>query len=75
MVGRLILQQGEEFSTNMELKTKLEAIWGIKEFKLIRMQGGSYHILLWSVEDQGAIMVMGVINIKAWNFSTFALVT
>lgn len=48
----------------MILKNKLEMAWGIKNSKVIPMKGGIYHILLMSVEDQGMVMAMVVINMR-----------
>lgn len=64
VVGKLVLWRWEEIQTNMALKTKFEAVWGIKDFKVIRIQGTTYHILLKSVYNQGIVMAKGMTNIK-----------
>lgn len=49
IVGRLSLQRGEDFPTNKTIREKLEAFWGLSDFKLIPLKGGIYHVLFSSM--------------------------
>lgn len=55
VVGRLMLQHGEEAPINIILENKIEASWGLTNFKLI---------LLNSLEDQGIVMAKGTFNTR-----------
>lgn len=59
VVGRLSLQHGEMVPTNIVVKEKPGATWGLKNFKVIPLKGGVYHILLYSQEDQSLVMTKG----------------
>lgn len=60
-----MLQQGEIASTNLKLKRKLEALWGIANFKVILGKGGVFHILLNYFQDQGMVIAKGAGNLKS----------
>lgn len=64
IVGRLSLQRGQDPPTNKFLRQKLEEFLGCKQFKLIPLKGGIYHVLFNSLQDQALAMTKGAINIK-----------
>lgn len=69
VVGKLTMMQGEMAPTNMNIKKKLQAAWGLKDFKVIPLRGGVYHILLDSLQDQSIVMAKGASNMHPGVFS------
>lgn len=68
VVGRLFLPRNSSAPTTMSLRSKLSAVWGMENFKLIPMGGGLHHVLLQSLEDQSKILSHGPINMSPGTF-------
>lgn len=62
-VGRLSLQKGQALPP-MEVKNKLSDYWKITDFKFIALGKGTFHILLYSLQDQCKTLSFGAVLLK-----------
>lgn len=58
------MQRGTDLPTNKSIREKLKSFWGVKDFKLISLKGGIYHVLFNSLQRQSLAMAKGAINLK-----------
>lgn len=64
VIGRVNMKKGDPLLSTLELRKKLESVWGITWFKVTPVGRAHYQILLISMGDHSTIMSIGTINLK-----------
>lgn len=72
-IGHIFLHKCEISPTTLELKEKVQSIWGIENLKVISLGRGVYHVLLHCITYQSLAMAqgstftkLGMLRISCW---------